>query len=448
MSAGWRRSVASADAVGWLSIYLVLLFFVPSRLILGPLGSAGAPSMVFGLASLLLWFLIHLRPGRRGTLRAHPIRITLFGFLFSVGVSYLLAMSEPLLGDERSPADVAVLALLSWSGTLLLAQDGVDERERLEQLLWRVVLCGGAIAALGLIQIATRRLWVDELAIPGLTGSPSYGLTSRGGFPRPAGTAIHPIEYGVILAMMFPLAWHVAFFHTQRATWLRFCPALLLSAVIPLTSSRSAYLGCLIGLVVCLIGWPKRRRLAILAFITAGSLMMTVVTPNFVNSVTQLFTGAGSDPSIESRTNGYALAGEFIDRKFWFGRGLGTFLPRYQIFDNEYLLLLVTVGVVGTLVFLSIGLTAVAVAWCTRRSCRDATGRDLAMSLSAAVLAGFTCLFMFDAFAFPMTMGTLFLILGMVGCLHRMESTAHADTRTYDESRDSSGGDRDRQLQQ
>lgn len=44
------------------------------------------------------------------------------------------------------------------------------------------------------------------------------------------------------------------------------------------------------------------------------------------------------------------------------------------------------------------------------------------MSLLAAVLAGFVCLFMFDAFAFPMTMGTLFLLLGMIGCLHRVES--------------------------
>lgn len=47
------------------------------------------------------------------------------------------------------------------------------------------------------------------------------------------------------------------------------------------------------------------------------------------------------------------------------------------------------------------------------------------MSLLAAVLAGFVCLFMFDAFAFPMTMGTLFLLLGMIGCLHRVESERH-----------------------
>lgn len=422
MTEGARRTIASADAVAWLSIYLVLLLFIPSRLIFGPLGSAGAPSMVFGLGSLLLWVLIHLRPSRRGTLRAHPIRIALFGFLFSVGVSYWVAMTGPMAGDERSPADVAVLALLSWSGTLLLTHDGVDERERLDILVWRMALCGGAIAMLGLLQIATRRLWVDELSIPGLASSPSYGLTSRGGFPRPAGTSIHPIEYGVILAVVFPLAWHVAFFHTRRPVWLRYAPAAALSMVIPLTSSRSAYLGCAVGLVVCLIGWSRRRRAAILGFIVSGALLMTVVTPNFVNSVTKLFTGAGDDPSVESRTDSYSLAGEFIDRNPWFGRGLGTFLPKYRIFDNEYLLLLVTVGVVGTLAFLALGITAAVLAWRTRAICRDEAGRDLAIALSAATLAGFVCMFMFDSFAFPMTMGTVFFVLGMVGCLHRAEN--------------------------
>ena len=33
----------------------------------------------------------------------------------------------------------------------------------------------------------------------------------------------------------------------------------------------------------------------------------------------------------------------------------------------------------------------------------------------AALCVGFICLFFFDAFAFPMTMGALFLILGIAG---------------------------------
>src|SRR5690242_19200891 len=199
LSAPRGMSTARTDADGWLTAYMVLLLFIPSRLVVGPLGSAGAPSMLFGLGSLLLWLLLFLRVNGRPSSESQPVRIALGVFLFSAGVSYVLAMSRPMSPDEISPAAVAILALASWSGTLLLTHDGLYERRRLDILVWRLAICGGLIAALGLVQIATRRLWVDQLTIPGLYNSPGYGLSSRGGYPRPAGTATHPIEYGVLL---------------------------------------------------------------------------------------------------------------------------------------------------------------------------------------------------------------------------------------------------------
>ena len=418
------RVTEPRDAVGWLTTYMALLLFVPSRLVVGPLGSAGAPSMLFGLASLLLWMLLLLRARPHLTPVNQPLRRVLAVFLAFVGVSYLLAMSRPMPSDETSPADVALLGVLSWSGTMLLAHDGVWLRRRLDTLVWRLVVCGGLIAALGLVQIATRRLWVDQLSIPGLYSSPAYGLTTRGGYPRPAGTSIHPIEYGVLLAMMLPLALHVGFHHTHRPWLRRWLPAAALVGVIPLTSSRSAYLGALLAVVVCLAGWPRARRLRVLGVAAAGVLAMLAIVPRFVSSVLGLFTGAGGDPSITSRTDGFALASGFIAQHPWFGRGLGTFLPKYRIFDNEYLLLLVTTGVVGTAAFLTIGVTVVAVMLRLRRTLRQPEDRDLALGLCGATCAGFACLFMFDAFAFPMTMGALFLVLGIAGALRRITSTS------------------------
>ena len=111
-----------------------------------------------------------------------------------------------------------------------------------------------------------------------------------------------------------------------------------------------------------------------------------------------------------------------------FGRGLGTFLPKYRIFDNQYLLLLVTIGIVGTLAFIALGVTAVVMTVRLRRRLRmrpHATWRCRLCSLTA----GFTCLFMFDAFAFPMTMGSLFLILGMAGALGRTASKTPDERR-------------------
>ena len=159
--------------------------------------------------------------------------------------------------------------------------------------------------------------------------------------------------------MILPIALHVGFFHTYRTWWVRWLPALALAVIVPLTSSRSAYLGAVLAVGICMMGWNRVWRLRLIALGLAGVLAMMVITPNFLDSVIGLFTGAGKDPSIASRTDSFSLAFEFIGRNPWFGRGLGTFLPKYRILDNQYLLLLVTIGIVGTLAFLALGVTSV-----------------------------------------------------------------------------------------
>jgi polysaccharide biosynthesis protein PslJ len=416
------RTRTQFDAVTWLSIYVILLFLIPSKLVIGPLGSAGAPSMIFGLGSLLIWFLFRAGAARAPVVTAHPVRIALCVFLFSVGISYAMAMSHPINTDEISPADVALLAVASWSGTLLTAHDGIVNRSRLDTLLWRFVVCGAVVGAIGLAQIATKQTLVDMISIPGLTSTDVAGLYTRGAFVRPFATAIHPIEFGVVVSMLLPLALHVAFFQTHRNLVVRWLPALVLIAVIPLTSSRSAYLGALIGIGICLFAWPRRRQIAILAIAAAGVLLMTIATPNLFNSIINLFAGVQDDPSIASRTGSFDLAFDFVANNPLFGRGLGTFLPKYRIFDNQYLALLVALGIVGTLVFIALGVTAIVMLLRLRRRAAEESTRDLSVALTASIAVGFVCLVMFDAFSFPMTMGALFLLLGMAGATRRLES--------------------------
>ncbi|MDR7110846.1 O-antigen ligase [Microbacterium trichothecenolyticum] len=409
------------DAVAWLTVYIALLLFIPSRLIFAPLASAGAPSMIFGLGSLVLWIFFRVGAARAARFDLQPIRVALGIFVLAAGISYLLAMSRPMSPDELSPGDVALLAVGSWSGTLLLAHDTIFDRRRLDELIWRLAVCGGIIGLLGIFQVLTRRLWIDLIAIPGLTASRDALSFGRDAFPRPSGTATHPIEYGAVITMLLPLALHVGFFHTHRHVVVRWLPALALAAVIPLTSSRSAYLGAVIGVAICLIGWNRERRLRIIGLGVAGLLAMAVVTPNLFRSIIELFTGLSNDPSITSRTNSFDLAFEFVEKNPLFGRGLGTFLPKYRIFDNQYLLLLVTIGLVGTAAFLALGLVAAGALLRLRSSLHDEGSRDLALAMIAAIITGFACLVMFDAFNFPMTMGTLFLLLGLAGALRRIE---------------------------
>ena len=74
-------------------------------------------------------------------------------------------------------------------------------------VLRRLAFAAGLVALLGLAQYVTGELYVDRIRIPGLTaGTEGWTLGSRSGFSRPSGTSMSPIEYGVVLGMMLPLA--------------------------------------------------------------------------------------------------------------------------------------------------------------------------------------------------------------------------------------------------
>lgn len=413
---GWRL-----DAVVWLTIYLVVLYGVPSRLVIGPLGSAGAVSMLFGLCSFGVWLLAHIGTGRRTRMHPEPVRVALALFVISVGVSYALAMSRPISPDEISPADVALLSLLSWSGALLITHDGVVTRSRMNTFVWRLAVAGGLLALLGLAQFFSGQAIVDRLKIPGLSDVGTPAAYVRGGRIRPSGTAIHPLEYGAILAILLPIALHVAFHHRTRPVVVRWLPVLAIGAVIAISSSRTAYLAADVAVLVAGIGWAWRQRLIVLGLGVAGVLGLIAVAPHLVTSVLNLFSGASNDPSVTSRTNSFPLAWSFLAEHPLFGRGLGTFLPKYRIFDDQYLLLLVTVGVVGAATFVGILVAALFGLIRGYLATQDLARRDLLASLAGALVSGFVSLAFFDAFAFPMTMGTVFLCLGLAGAAARLE---------------------------
>lgn len=408
------------DAVSWLTIYLVVLYAIPARLIIAPLGSAGAVSMLVGLASFGLWIVSHIGAGRRTRMHSEPVRMALVAFMFSVGVSFALAMSRPISPDEISPADVALLALLSWSGVLLVTHDGISTRVRMDTFIWRLVVAGGLLALLGMVQFFTKQVIIDRIQIPGLTQGSIASAYLRDGRIRPSGTAIHPLEYGAILAIILPLALHVAFHDRTRSVTVRWLPVLAIGAVIAISSSRTAYLTGALAVLIAAIGWTGKQRIAVVLLGAVGFGGLSTVAPNLIQSILNLFAGAQEDPSVTSRTDSFPVAWSFLSLHPLFGRGLGTLLPKYRIFDDQYLLLLVTVGVVGTAAFLSLLVAALARLIKAFLSTKDVQSRSLALSLAGALVSGFMSLAFFDAFAFAMTMGTVFLCLGLSGAVSRI----------------------------
>lgn len=414
-----RRGV---DAVTWLSLYTFALFVIPSWLVFRPLGSAGSVSMLMGLGSFALWVLLSIGRPLPVDRPAQPMRLVLALFLFSVGVTYVIAMSRPISRDEVSPADVAILAMVSWVGTLLLAGDAIPSMARVHVLVWRLVVGGSFLAVLGLAQFFLRQIFVDRISVPVLTPMTTVELAMRNGLVRPAGTALSPIEYGTLMGMLVPIALHVGFQHRNLNPLVRWAPVVLICMIIAASSSRSAYLGAAIAVAVCMVGWSRKQRAMVLGLAVGGLGLVFLVAPRIINSVTGMFVGAEEDPSVTSRTDSYGVAWFFVDRNPFFGRGLGTFLPKYRIFDNQYLQMMVSIGIIGVLLFAAFIIATFIQLARVYRACEDPKTRDLVVALIGAAAAGFAGLAFFDAFAFPMTMGTIFLVLGLASAVTRLNA--------------------------
>lgn len=418
---------AGPDAASGLAIYLVLLFGIPARLVVDQLGAAGTPAQIFAMLVLIWW--VASRIGATAEPRApRPVRIAVLVFAGALLASYVAAATRPIEPVELRAADRGLLSLCAWVGVFLLASEGPRSHQRLDTVLRRLVLAGGVLAVIGLIQFATTRSWVELIQIPGLKANGDLaGVLSRNGFARPAGTATHPIEFGVVLAMILPVALHYALHDVDRSVLRRWFPVAVSALAIPLSGSRSAILCTVVVLLVLVPTWHAKRR-----WMAFGAVLVTLATvyvtvPGLLGSFRGLFLGIQSDPSAQSRTGSYDLALSYIERAPVFGRGVSTFLPEYRILDNQYLGSAIETGIVGVAALLGLLVTGVVVGRRIRRVARTMEYRDLGLSLSASIAAAGLSFATFDALGFSMVAGVTFLLLGSIACLLRLESAPAGD---------------------
>ncbi len=427
---------ARIDGVSLLSVYLLLLVAIPSRFVIGPLGGAGTPAQVLGVAGLIWWIFSRLQQ-TQSTLqpRRQPVRAAAGLLASAIVISYVVACLRPTNSEEMSLATLAFVTLGSWLGSLLVAHDGVLNSTRLATLVRRLALAGAMLASFGLVQFVTHEAWIDRISIPGLTAnSVGYGTQSRGSFTRPLGTAIHPIEFGVVLSMLLPLA--LAFAATATTgrrgkhspLWAWLAP-LSITVAVALSNSRSTLVCAAVGILVVILRLAPRARAIAASGAALVGVAVFVTVPGMLGTVLGMFTGIGSDSSAQSRVGSYGVALSYISHSPMFGRGFATFQPRYRIFDNQYLLSTVEIGLVGTGMILVLFITSIVVAHRVAASATDVSDGLLVQGLAGGVAAGAVSLALFDALSFPMVPGVLFLLVGLTGAARRI--VANPGPRTY-----------------
>ncbi|MGH8868266.1 MAG: O-antigen ligase family protein [Actinomycetes bacterium] len=417
---GWRP-----DAVTVTSIFVLLTYAMSQQLVFAPMGAAGRPAMLGGLAMAVWWLLTRFHPD----LVLHgwqPVRALILLVVAVRVLAYAMGYDRGLDGLEAAAADREMLLALSMAGVALCIADGVRSRARLDVLIGRIVLAGAFMALVGIIQFFAKFDLSQYLVLPGLSWHTTvFAIGERGeGVARVAGTARHYIEFGAACGMLVPLAIHRArFAPTRGRAQARWVSAGLLAAAVPMAVSRTGILALALSLGVYSVVWGWRSRFNAAALAFCAAVMFAGVVPGLLGTLAKLFLNASEDPSVLARQEDYAPTMAYVADRPWFGRGPGTFLPdRYILLDNQYLYTLVTEGYVGLAALILLYAGAIILTLRIGRRAADAETRDLAQALLALFVVAAVVSGTFDSFSFAVFTASLFLALGCAGALWRLRA--------------------------
>ncbi len=418
-----------ADAVTMLTVYLVLLFAIPSGVTIDALGALGRPSLIWGLILMAWWTVSRLQArGSEARPISQPVRFAFVAFVVIVLISYAAAMLRGQPSDQLSPAFTAIIRLLSWAGVLFVAADGVRTMNDLGTMMRRIGIGAGLLATLGILQFVTGQALVDFFgAIPGLRMA--GGIGERAGVIRSSGTAIHPLEYATALNAALPLVIAAAISggfrlrHPPKARWW-WLPVVLISISSLVAVSRSAIIGFAVAIVSMIPAIPRRYLPATIGVGTVLAFVVFAATPGLLSTTVELFAGAASDPSTQSRTAGLERVPEFMSTSPLIGSGFGIFLPRYYIFDNQWVLIAVELGILGIIGFASIFVAGIWSALLAKRS-SEPGARLLGHALVASMFTVAVLFAFFDGLSFPIAGGMLFLLAGLCGSIRTITRTDH-----------------------
>lgn len=413
------------DATVAVVATVLLSYLLPARLIFPPLTTLGRPGVILGLALLVWWALTRLHPAL-ATRGRQPMRWALAGYLATIGASYVAGQARGLTTLEANSADRTVLMALAGAGVLLACSDGVLTRERIDVVLrWLVWGCT-VMALFALVQFVLRIDPTIYLKLPPVLTFQKdlVGFDDRGGggLVRVAGTAGHYIEFSVLMVIGLVVAIHYArFSDTRRDRQIYATLAAVLAGVIPISLSRTGVLALTAAILLFVLVWPLRTTFNVLVvglFLTA---LIQVGKPGLLATLRALLLAGDKDPSVQGRLEDYDYVTPFIRERPWLGRGVGTWLPElYQLLDNQWLVTLVTGGIVGVVGLAWLFLSGIVVAGRVRRFARSERDRDLAavlaVTLGVAASSGFT----FDALYFTTWFVTVHLLLGLAGAMWRL----------------------------
>jgi hypothetical protein len=413
-----------SDAVPLLQAFALAVMLIPSNTVIGAIGAPGYPGSLIGTFIFLVYLATVLfgfhNPGRR----RHPVQIVLALLWVSVLTSYVLMDRAVLTSVELANTDRLLIKLAVVTGVALTTAEWLGSLDDLRRVV-RALCWGGAFC--GLVA-AVQYTFSYDLAqftrdLPGFTlNQDNPAILARGALNRATGTAVTPIELGVVAGMLLPLAVWLGLYDTDLRKTKRWAPAVLIGMAAATSVSRSGILAIVAAfgvLVVLMPPVPRAAALAAVPFAVVGAFMSA---HGLIGTLASFFSAGESDSSIQYRTHDYPLAEAVWQKAPWFGHGGGTWIPANElnIFDNQFLNTAVELGLVGFIALLGFLLVPAITALVARKRSTDGELRLLCAALAGAGLAAAGCSATFDSLAFPMFLNVYALVIGLAGACWRL----------------------------
>lgn len=419
-----------------VTAFLALQFLIPSRLVIPGLGAAGRPSVVIALGFSLIWLASWFRANAL-PVGFQPVRWLITVFFATASLAYAVGYVRGLSEAEARGSNRHLILVIAMCGLAVAIADGVPDRRTLDAVLRRLTHFSGVMAAVGAIQAVLRVNLTDYIRIPGLR--PNAALIEIGergdqNFARVAGTANHYIEFGVVLAMVTPIAIHYAMQSTGRPQQIRrWGLTFLIASGVPLSISRSAVVSLAVALVILALAWTWRTRILALIIGLVATAAFYVLRPGVLGTIRSLFQNTEHDPSVQHRIDDYPIVQEYFSDRPWLGRGLATFNPRqYVLLDNELLMTLICGGLVMLTAFLMLFVGGYFVGRSIRHHGIDDSARHLGQAIAASLIAALVASATFDSMSFATFVGVVFLLLGSLGALFRLRRVTDVSTTDGD----------------
>ena len=430
---GEARSVVSrSQVVVLLQLFALTVMLVPSDAVIKAIGAGGYAAALVGMFAFAAYLAAIMLGLHSLSEHRNPIRIVLCLLWLSVLASYVLMNRSILTVPELASADRQLMQLAVISGAALVAAEWLNSLSDIRRVL-RALCWGGAFAGV----VATLQFWLNlDLAVylrdlPGFSlNYDNAGILVRDGLNRVSGTAIYPIELGVVAGMLLPLAVYLAVYDVERSERRRWATVGLIALAIPTSVSRSAIISVGLALSVLVVLMPVRQRLVALFTVPLGLVAVFMSAPGVIGTLTSFFTAGTSDPSVATRVTDYPLVEAFVRKAPLFGRGGGTYIAdnAIDILDNQFLKTAIELGLVGVVALTAFFVVPMIVALGARRRSGDPELRLLCAALAGAALAGTACSFTFDSLSFPMFANVEALVIGLIGAAWRLAVAARPST--------------------